>query len=901
MTVPSNQCPQCGRPVAPSPGGQVGLCPSCAEEAVRAAEAEVLLGAGEPLFGDEGPTRPAGQAIVVAPDAASPSIPMTLSPDAPVAAAAGGVGPGALPAAPARPGGVSTLAHSAPAAPHPPPPPPPPPSPPAPSPSAVPAPGRLPPPPGAARFRASTSLPPLRARSVVVAENEPRADGRPALPTLMGQSPVGAGYGATAVSELVIDATAEAGPPPAPDESDAPLAAETGSGDDGDFARAVTLAPDSPSASGGGVGGDDGRFLNLASNVPSPAPGAGPLSGLLTGPGPRATAATRTGGPLYRRYADGEILTSEGTTLPAGAKPPTAAVVPLPYNKGDVVGQVGDYDLLAELGRGGMGVVYKAYSLRVRRFVAIKVITAGENASEAQIIRFQNEAALAARVNHPNIVSVFDMGEDRGLHYFVMEYVEGPTLAKMCGSPDVAVRKRGMAVMVKAARAIDAAHKKGVVHRDIKPDNILVSADDEPHITDFGIAKATAEGEAQTGLTALGQAVGTPNYMPPEQANGELAGIGPWSDVYSLGATLYHLLCGQPPFAGERAMGVLLSVVSKEPEPPAKIAARAKLPPVELDDQTVCLKAMEKETARRYQTAAAFGDDLEKALRDEPIKARPVGAVELLQRRLRRNRPLLVGVFVVASVLVTLTAAFGAVTVYNIERSSESLREKDLSDALNQARTLERAIRVNMLLGRADAARELLSKLAADRSVGYIKVVRTDRTIAYTDLSTRKAVEKRLADATVIDKVRDENPSFLERIDELRARAFPTIDANARRDDTKFDFDDETWSRVVDKLKTRWKVVEEDGEPFLYVLRPIKNTKECHVCHGSPDDASYTNNRVRAVLVVKRSQDEVEQVIRQNRRATVRIGLVTVGVFLLLIVIFYKVFGLGVPKRKFAS
>ncbi|MFO0902444.1 MAG: serine/threonine-protein kinase [Pirellulales bacterium] len=289
----------------------------------------------------------------------------------------------------------------------------------------------------------------------------------------------------------------------------------------------------------------------------------------------------------------------------------------------------GDYLLLDELARGGMGVVYRARHLALDRIVALKMILAGRLASSAEIRRFHAEARAAAKLQHPGIVPIYEIGEHQGQHYFTMALIEGPSLQERLKRgplpPNEAAER-----MRQIADAVDYAHSRGVIHRDLKPHNVLLDADGSPKITDFGLAKRLGA-ESLAGLTATGDLLGTPQYMAPEQAVGGQA-IEPRSDVYSLGALLYAMLTGGPPFRSEQLTELLRQLHEQEPPPPARLNAA-----VPRDLETICLKALQKRPADRYSTAAAFGQDLERYLRGEPILARRTGPVERLARWVQRQ------------------------------------------------------------------------------------------------------------------------------------------------------------------------------------------------------------------------------------------------------------------------
>jgi serine/threonine-protein kinase len=250
----------------------------------------------------------------------------------------------------------------------------------------------------------------------------------------------------------------------------------------------------------------------------------------------------------------------------------------------------GDYELESEIARGGMGVVYKARQVTLNRVVAVKMILAGQLADERSVKRFHAEAEAAANLKHPNIVAIHEVGQHDGQHYFSMDYIEGRSLAeRAAGKPVGAIQA---ATLVKTiANAIHYAHQRGVLHRDLKLSNVLVDGGGEPHVTDFGLAKTT---DSQRDFTRTGDIMGTPNYMPPEQASGRRDLIGPHSDVYALGAILYELLTGLPPFHSDNPLDVLLKVIEEEPARP-----RAQNPEIPPDLETICLKCLEKPPQRR--------------------------------------------------------------------------------------------------------------------------------------------------------------------------------------------------------------------------------------------------------------------------------------------------------------
>jgi serine/threonine protein kinase len=272
----------------------------------------------------------------------------------------------------------------------------------------------------------------------------------------------------------------------------------------------------------------------------------------------------------------------------------------------------GEYELLEEIARGGMGVVFKARQIRLNRVVALKMILSGQVASADDVRRIEVEAANTAQLDHPSIVPIYEVGQHRGQHYFTMKFISGQSLAVGCGrfvnQPRLAVR-----LLSQVCRAVHYAHERGILHRDIKPGNILLNQQEEPHVTDFGLARLL---EDDIGLTVSGAVLGSPRYMSPEQARGEKR-LTVASDVYGLGAVMYELLTGEPPFDGQSAMQVLDQVRSVEPRPPSNVQVS-----IDRDLETICLKCLRKEPQQRYVSALAMAMELERWLAGDPIEAR---------------------------------------------------------------------------------------------------------------------------------------------------------------------------------------------------------------------------------------------------------------------------------------
>jgi tRNA A-37 threonylcarbamoyl transferase component Bud32/tetratricopeptide (TPR) repeat protein len=321
------------------------------------------------------------------------------------------------------------------------------------------------------------------------------------------------------------------------------------------------------------------------------------------------------------------------------------------------------YEVEALLGRGGMGVVYKARQLRLNRPVALKMLLAGAYAGPHERARFQREAEAVAGLRHPNIVQVYDVGEHEGWPYFTMEFVEGGSLAHaLAGAPQPA--RQAAALVGTLAEAVHAAHQGGIVHRDLKPANILLTADNTPKVADFGLARHF---DGEPALTLSGARMGTPSYMAPEQTGGSSLAIGPAVDIYALGAILYELLTGRAPFRGATELETLESINTTEPVPPSRL-----VPTVPRDAETITLKCLLKEPARRYESAQALAEDLRRFLADEPILARPVGWTERAwrwsRRWYRRNKA-------VAQAISGVFLVLAAGTVLSSYRAMRAARE----------------------------------------------------------------------------------------------------------------------------------------------------------------------------------------------------------------------------------
>ena len=381
--------------------------------------------------------------------------------------------------------------------------------------------------------------------------------------------------------------------------------------------------------------------------------------------------------------ADGMCPECFGRRAAGGTTPAPAATIRLtmPESLEETDGEFmpgtsqtfGDYELLGEIARGGMGVVFKARQRSLNRIVALKMIRSELLAGVDEIRRFHVEASSAAQLHHPNIVAIHEVGEVDRQHFYSMNFVAGQSLSDVAREHTLAPRQAARYVE-KVARAIHYAHGRQILHRDLKPANVLIDQDDEPQVTDFGLAKVM---QTEAGATLSGTIMGSPSYMPPEQARGDIHAVDVRSDVYGLGAVLYELLCGRPPFRAETPLDTLRLVLEKDP-----VAPRLLHPKLPRDLETICLKCLEKPRERRYATALELANELLRFQNNEPISARPVNTPERVFRWCRR-KPALAGLGAVALLLLMVVAVGSPIAAFRINRARIVAEEGELQARRN--------------------------------------------------------------------------------------------------------------------------------------------------------------------------------------------------------------------------
>jgi eukaryotic-like serine/threonine-protein kinase len=429
-----------------------------------------------------------------------------------------------------------------------------------------------------------------------------------------------------------------------------------------------------------------------------------PLPGAVPPPAGQPTEPDIPGNSAVTLDSERELPGGSADTLDQSATTPG----PGGFGFTSVRAEIPGYDILRVLGRGGMGVVYAARHRALGRVVALKMILAGAHAGPAERDRFVGEAEALARLQHPNIVQIHEIGTHDDCPYLSLEYVAGQSLADaLLGTPMPA--RRAAELLETIARAIAVAHERGILHRDLKPANILFTPEGVPKITDFGLAKRL---DREVGQTRTGSILGTPSYMAPEQARGQAKHIGAAADIYALGAILYECLTGRPPFRSESPVETLRQVVDAEP-----VAPRLLNPKVDRDLETIALKCLQKEPAQRFATAKELADDLGRYIRGEPIRARQVGAAERVWRWSTRN-PRMAALAVFAATLLLLLTAGSVVATLVIarERDRAVVARRAADGNAEAARTAQRLSERNAKIAgeQADLAIDALKAMVGD-------------------------------------------------------------------------------------------------------------------------------------------------------------------------------------------
>jgi tetratricopeptide (TPR) repeat protein len=518
----------------------------------------------------------------------------------------------------------------------------------------------------------------------------------------------------------------------------------------------------------------------------------------------------------------------------------------------------GDYELQTEIGRGGMGVIYGAYQAALNRTVAVKLLLSGVHSSEAALQRFQLEAAAAAGLQHPDIVAIHDYGECEGQPYYAMDLVAGRNLAELCdGRPLVA--RRAAEILRLVAGAVHYAHQRGILHRDLKPSNVLVDEEGRPRVTDFGLAKMLG---STGGGTVTGQMIGSPSYAAPEQAAGRFGEIRVATDVYGLGALFYHLLTGRAPFNAATPTETLRLVLDTDPPPP-----RLLNPSLPRDLETICLKCLAKEPARRYATAAEVAEDVERFLNERPIRARPPGALYRMGKFARRHRAVgaAIGVAVVALVAGLAMALAGyrrAVVQRHVADAARGQAEQliglmtqDLKPALEQRGGLPQLVQMSESAVRYyETLPPELRTTKTDR--GHANALAALARLRGLSLDDRKGAEAALRAALVLrEKIAREKPDDPEAAAEWLwdEWEFPLVigDSVTTRSDTRQEKSVDRWQALLARFPDNLRVKQGLAEVLSQYAQRISFDK--------PKEAVAAATQCRTLveeLVAARPQDK---------------------------------------------
>lgn len=526
---------------------------------------------------------------------------------------------------------------------------------------------------------------------------------------------------------------------------------------------------------------------------------------------------------------------------PYEAATPSARTEPeTPDSRDEATPVVPGYEVLGELGRGGMGVVYKARHLSLKRLVALKMIRDAAFAGPEDLARFQIEAEAIASLQHPNIVQIYEIGKVNGSPYFSLELVQGGNLARKLAGQPLAFREAAE-LAATLARAVHSAHQRGVVHRDIKPANVLLTEEGVPKITDFGLAKQL---NMEDDSVEAGAVVGTPAYLPPEQAAGAHEEVGPRADVYSLGAVLYELLTGRPPFRGESISDTLMMVMYDEPVPPRQL--RPKVP---RDLETICFKCLAKAPDQRYDSALALAEDLQRWLEGDPILARPMGRFEAAWRWCRRNP-------VPTSLLLAVTLG-AAVGLLHLTQLSENLVH---STALDSA-----ALQAEML----DGINTYYSANVVERLKGHSVLVTNDYKNHPAAIPVPATLTIELGQAISAESEMGQ-----------QVRMYSNHPFRNRRDGGPHD----DWERMaLERLSTNpreevFSFEEYEGRPVLRYAVARVLRQSCIDCHNTHPDSLKTDWKVGdvrgAVEIIRPLSKDMDRARRGLRNTFILVGVI---------------------------